>query len=56
MAERLKALALLLQVGLMPVHILVPVLEGNHVWNTGKPPGPNSLPYVPQYIDGRPGK
>ena len=42
MAERVKALALLL-----PVQILVAAMKGKKVWNMGKP-------YVPQHIDGRP--
>ena len=54
MAERAKALALLLQVGLMQVRILVSARRGKNVWNIGKPPAPNSVPYVPQHIDGRP--
>ena len=54
MAERVKALALLLQVGLMQVQILVSARRGKNVWNIGKPPAPNSVPYVPQHIDGRP--
>ena len=29
-------------------------MKGKNVWNIGKPPAPNSVPYVPQYIDGRP--
>ena len=54
MAERAKALALFLQVGLVPVRILVPAMKGKNVWSIGKPPAPNSVPYVPQHIDGRP--
>ena len=54
MAERAKALALLLQVGLMQVRILVSARRGKNVWNIGKPPAPNSVPYVPQHIDRRP--
>ena len=53
MAERAKALALLLQVGLMQVRILEAAKGGKNVWNIGKPPAPNSVPYVPQHIDGR---
>ena len=54
MAKSTKVLALLLQVGLMQVRILVAARRGKHVWSIGKPPAPNSVPYVPQYIDGRP--
>ena len=54
MAGRVKDLALLLQVGLMQVRILVSTMKGKNVWNIGKPPAPNSVPYVPQHIDGRP--
>ena len=54
MAERVKALALLLQVGLMPVRILVAAMKGKIVWNIRKPPAPNSVLYGPQHIDGRP--
>ena len=54
MAERVKALALLLQAGLMPVRILEAAMRGKNVWNIGKPPAPNSVPYVPQHIDGIP--
>ena len=54
MAERVKALALFLQVGPVPVRILVQALKGTNVWNIGKPAAPNSVPYVPQHIDGRP--
>ena len=49
-----KVLALLLQVGLLQVRILVAARRGKNVWNIGKPPAPNSVPYVPQHIDGRP--
>ena len=54
MAERVKALALFLQVGMGPVQILVPAMKGTNVWNIGKPAANNSVPYVPQHIDGRP--
>ena len=54
MAERAKALALLLQFGLMQVRILEAAMRGKNVWNIGKPPAPNSVPYVPKHIDGRP--
>ena len=54
MAERVKALALLLQVGLMQVRILEAAMKGKNVWNIGKPPAPNSGPYAPQHTDGRP--
>ena len=54
MAERAKALALLLHVGVMPVQILVAAMKGKNVLTIGKPPAPNSVPYVPQHIDGRP--
>ena len=54
MAERAMTLALLLQAGLMPVQILVVAMKAKNVWNIGKPPAPNSVPYVPQHIDGRP--
>ena len=54
MAERAKALALLLQVGLMQVRILEAARRGKNVLIIGKPPAPNSVPYVPQHIDGRP--
>ena len=54
MAKRLKALVFLLQVGLMPVQILVAAMKGKNVRSIGKPPAPNSVPYVPQHIDGRP--
>ena len=46
-------MTLLLQVGLLQVRILV-AMRGKNVWNIGKPPAPNSVPYVPQHIDGRP--
>ena len=29
-------------------------MRGKNVWKIGKPPAPNSVPYVPQHIDGRP--
>ena len=54
MAESTKVLAPLLQVGLMQVRILVSAMRGKNVWIIGKPPAPNSVPYVPQHIDGRP--
>ena len=54
MVESTKVLALLLQVGLLQVRILVAARKGEHVWSIGKPPAPNSVPYVPQHIDGRP--
>ena len=54
MAKSTKVLALLLQVGLLQVRILVAARRGKNVWNIGKPPAPNSVPYVPQHIDGRP--
>ena len=43
MAERVKALALLLQAGLMPVQIVVATMKVKHVLNIGKPPAPNSV-------------
>ena len=46
MAEGAKALVLLPQVGLMLVQILVTAMNGNNVWNIGKPL--NSVPYIPQ--------
>ena len=42
MAERAKALALLLQAWLMPVRIVVAAMKVKNVWNIGKPPAPNS--------------
>ena len=54
MAERAKALALIVQVGLMWVGILVAEMKGKKITSIGKPPAPNSVPYVPQHIDGRP--
>ena len=54
MAKSTKVLALLLQVGLLQVRILVAAMRGKNVWNIGKPPAPNSVPYDPQHIDGRP--
>ena len=44
MAESVKALALLLQVRLMPGRILVAAMKGKNVWNVRKPPAPNSVP------------
>ena len=54
MAKSTNVLALLLRVGLLQVRILVAARRGKNVWNIGKPPAPNSVPYVPQHIDGRP--
>ena len=48
MAKSTKVLALLLQVGLLQVRILVAAMRGKNVWNIGKPPAPNSVPYDPQ--------
>ena len=54
MVESTKVLALLLQVGLLQVRILVAARKCENVWSIGEPPAPNSVPYVPQHIDGRP--
>ena len=49
---RIKALALLLQVGLMAVQILVAAMMDKNGWSIGKPSALNPVPYDPQYIDG----
>ena len=54
MAESTKVLALFLKVGLLQVRILVAAKGVKNVWNIGNPPALNSVPYVPQHIDGRP--
>ena len=54
MAERAKALVILLQVELNQFQILVAAIKGKNVWNIGKPSAPNPVPYFPQHIDKRP--
>ena len=54
MAESTKVLALVLQVGLLQVRTLEAAKSGKNVWNIGKPPAPNSVPYYPQHIVERP--
>ena len=49
MAERVKARALLLQVGLMPFRILVSARRGKKVSSIGKPLAPNSVPCFPTH-------
>ena len=51
MAKSATVLAPLLQVGLLQVRILVAARRGKNVWSMGKPRAPNSVSYVPQYID-----